>query len=771
MLFHKVPFAANFSFAESFDQKAGKVKIGKRSINASVKAYEGDIFHIQLSHEDLWTEDLNLVSLDAPKENGDFSALEVGNDFSLTVKDAKGNAILSTAKGLGFGVSGKQAMFAFGYDKSMKFYGLGEKTFGTMEVGKLKARFWNVDALGDFHGKQWADSPCDPYYASVPYVIVRRKDTYVGLLYHNPFETWIDTGTDPSFFSDLDENRKVILGSEDGLPSLWIIVGPSLAELTRKLQKLVGLTPRPPLWSLGYHQCRWEYKGEEHLTMLNEGMKKNKIPNDGLWLDIDYMDGYRVFTYAKDAFPKGVPATIAKFEKDKRRIVPIIDPGVKFEPGLDLYEDGMKKGVFCLNPEGKPFVGFVWPGETVFPDFSMKKARDWWAGYAKGFKELGFAGAWVDMNDPSTGAVDPYSMLFGEGKYPHGAFRNQYALGMQMATQDGFQQASPNERIFILSRSGYTGTSRYAALWTGDNVSNRFYLKGSIPTTLNLSLSGIPFNGPDVGGFMGDTNEPLMIDWMKAGFLFPFFRNHSGGSHRRQEPWTFGKTGLKVITWYTQLRYKLIPYLYQQFVNQSENGDPILRPFQYHYPGGDMPDDAFLVGAQILQAPVLEEGKARKLKLPGKKSWFDARWGKWVSGELEIECGSLDTPLYFADGAIIPTLPGMPTDNEKDLTNVEFHIFSTGGSSELVYVFDDGESLDFQKGKESRIKITAKLKDGDVAIKAELLQDGFGDLKSLNFMVYGDVKTATINGQKAKVSKSKITWTGKEITVHPVTLA
>ncbi len=767
MLLHKTPYAANFSYPDHFDAKTGALTIGKRKLNTQIRAYAGEIFHIQISAEGLWTEDRNLVPLNSPGEvlKGTGN-LKIGSEFEISLTGSDGKVLLSTTKGFGFGICAKQSVFTFTYGKDMKFYGMGEKTFGRMELSHIKSRFWNVDALGDFHHKQWEDHSVDPYYASVPYLIIRQDDAYIGILLHNPYETWIDTGTDPSFFGTEDQNRKVVLGAEDGLPSLWIIVGPTLQELTQKLQKLVGVTPRPPLWSLGYHQCRWEYKGEEHLLELDRHMAKHKIPNDGLWLDIDYMTGYRVFTYAKDAFPKGVPATIKKLQEHNRKVVPIIDPGVKLDPAFPMYQEGMKGNYFCLTPEGKPYVGFVWPGETVFPDFSKADVRKWWAGYAAEFKKQGFAGAWVDMNDPSTGAVDPYMMLFQDGKWSHGAFRNQYALGMQMATREGFQTASPNERIFLLSRSGYTGTSQFSALWTGDNVSNRWYLKGTIPTTLNLSLSGIPFNGPDVGGFMNDTSEPLMIDWMKSGFLFPFFRNHSGGSHRRQEPWTFSKNALHIITHYTALRYKLIPYLYQLFIQQESDGDPMLRPIQYHFPGGDVPDDMFMVGESILQAPCLEEGKGRKVKLPGKKKWFDARWGKWEKGNLEVECAAWDTPLYFADGAIVPTLVGVRKDNEKNLREVEFHIFISSGSAEMTYVYDDGESLDYQKGKESSVKVTATLKGEKLKVETEQLTEGFGQLEGARFFFYGDLSEATLNGKKMKLKNEKVHWTG--LPLHAV---
>jgi alpha-glucosidase len=282
---------------------------------------------------------------------------------------------------------------------------------------------------------------------------------------------------------------------------------------------------------------------------------------------------------------------------------------------------------------------------------------------------------------------------------------------------------------------------------------------------LNLSLSGIPFNGPDVGGFINDTTEPLMLDWMKAGFLFPFFRNHCGSGQRRQEPWAFSQGALGVITWYTSLRYKLLPYLYQLFIQQETQGDPILRPIQYHYPGGDMPDDMFLVGEQILQAPILEEGKSRKVRLPGRKQWYDARWGKWVKGTLEVECGPADTPLYFADGAIIPCLPGIRRTNEKDLRDIELHLFVNAGSAEGEYIYDDGESLDYQKGKQSRLGIKVSYRAGRLNIETEQLESGYGELTNIKFVFYGQPKMVKVNGKRVRVKHEKVCWTGLHMPV------
>ncbi|MBL8087224.1 MAG: hypothetical protein JNM85_04030 [Chthonomonas sp.] len=764
MYFTKTPHPANFEFADAYDAKRSTVRVGDAQCTAQIDAYEGDIWNVQLAHSDLWTENLCLAPLDLPNAGTGTASLSIDSEFKLTLTNAHGEVVLKSDRRGGFGLMGKASCFCFAYDAKQRYFGLGEKTFPTLDHRHRRTRFWNTDALGDFNHAQWDEQPLDPYYVSVPYLIVQSGDNFVGLLYHNPYATFADCGSDASFFNDQDDNRRVVIGSEDGLPSLWILLGPSLQELTRKLQTLVGRTPLPPTWALGYHQCKWGYKGEEDLTWLDAKMDEHAIPNDGLWLDIDYMDGYRVFTYAKEHWPQGVQKGLAALVKKGRRIVPILDPGVKQDPGYGVYDSGLKADVFCKNPQGKDYIGFVWPGLTVFPDFTMPEGRSWWAGHAAECKKLGFAGAWLDMNDPSTGAIDPMAMRFRRGTLPHEAMHNQYALGMQMATREAFQSASPDERVFLLSRSGFIGTSRYAAIWTGDNLSTRWYLRGSIPCTLNLGLSGIPFNGPDVGGFMHDTNEALMVDWVKAGFLFPFFRIHSVAFNRPQEPWVFRKPALETIRHYIRLRYKLLPYLYNVFVNHTETGDPVLRPVIYHFTERVISDDAFLVGDAILQAPCMDENFGRSVALPGKKAWFDARNGEWVNpGRVKLpKQGGRLSPLYFRHGAIIPCLPGMRTTAEKDLRDVEFHVFIKSGSSEITYTFDDGETLAYERGERSRVQVRATARGKTLELTTELVDDGYGPLR-VQFVVYGSFEKVILNGIKMKTKSVTQVWTGEPI--------
>jgi alpha-glucosidase len=525
------------------------------------------------------------------------------------------------------------------------------------------------------------------------------------------------------------------LGSEDGPPRLYLLFGPSLAELTRKLQGLAGATPLPPLWALGHHQCRWGYRGKRDLDYLAANFARHEFPNDGLWLDIDYMDGYRVFTWSKRHF-RDPARDIAAVQAKGFKVVPILDPGVKKEAGYPVYDGGHAAGVFCRNPAGGEYTGVVWPGYTVFPDFSLDRVRDWWAGLVAAFAKTGPDGAWLDMNDPSTGPVDCDAMLFQEGGAVHDAYHNQYASLMAEATRRGFLQARPGRRPFLISRSGYTGGQRFSGHWTGDNWSNYHHLHMSIGKSLNLALSGMPFNGPDVPGFGGNAGEALFIDWYKAGFLFPFLRNHCMRTGRRQEPWTFSERALGIARRYVRLRYKLLPYLYNLFIRHEDHGEAILRPLFHDFADTRrLPlarvNDQFLVGPAIMQAPfTVEDLPTRTVALPAARWWRADRPG-WIDGPLRLGVRRREgsTPLFLREGSLIPMQAGIPTDNRKNLNDIELLLVLSPdfrGEAEYVYACDDGETFAYREGARTLCRFTASIREGVVSLRTAAERSGFG---------------------------------------------
>ena len=774
MFFTKYPHPANFIFAESYDEKTGRLKVGDRSYGVTLRSHEGGVFHIQVADKS-WGKNLCLAPLTVPKELKGTS-VKMTSDAGFVIRSNSGAPLLKIIPGQGIGFCGQASIFQVEVSSSCQFYGMGEKNFGVTELSGLRTKFWNTDVWSDFHFTQWMDHAADPPYFSTPYVIVHTGEEYVGLLLHNPYPTFISTpGKDDTrvFVEWQRTSDNLILGSEGGEPNLWIITGPSLREVTQKLQKLVGVTPLPPIWALGYHQSRWEYGSEADLVRLDEAFSHHKIPCDALWLDIDYMDEFRVFTTDKKAFPSGISGLAKRLQKNGRRIVPILDPGVKLDPGYEVYDDGMTKNVFCKSITGRNFVGLVWPGETVFPDFSAAKVRKWWSAKVTKFAREGYGASWLDMNDPSTGPVDPTGMRFRNGQLPHEAHHNQYALGMQMASRDGFQRARPSERPFLLSRSGFIGSSLYSAIWTGDNLSSYHYLKMCIPTSLGLSLSGLPFNGPDVGGFGGDVTDQLMLDWVKTCFLFPFMRNHSMKDSRNQEPWEFPAKVTNVLRHYIRLRYKMLPYLYNLFIQQEEHGDPILRPLIYEVDDRRFSNcnDMFMVGPDILQAPIVDEKKrSRDVMLP-KGEWFDATVGKWVKGTQSVKPARGETPLYFRNGAIVAMQNGSPATSKKNLKKIELHVFcspDSPGESSGTYHADDGLSFKYQTGARTSVSVRCRWDRKGLTVDLETLSEGFGPL-DVRIIAHGH-DSITVNGLKASTKPTRVKLCGSQFQASEVSL-
>lgn len=785
MYFRKIPHVANFEFVQKA-KSGGTVKVGKQQIKLDVQSYKGGVFRIK-PQSATWKKNHSQAGLTLPpavtsSAKCDYQ-LTFTQPFGMQLLDAEKQPLLTSPSGMTFGVCGESSVYVFDQTASMQFYGMGEKMRG-LELSGIQTKFWNTDIFADFHWKEIENDRPDPMYASIPYVILKQANNYVGILLDNPHATFMSTSASINIGGGQmslggPEKKFLTIGAERGMPELYIIVGPSLAELTRKLQKLVGVTPLPPAWALGYHQCRWGYRSEACLDDLEENFTKHKIPCDGLWVDIDYMDSFKVFTFNKDYFPS-IDRTLKKLNRKGFKVVPIIDPGVKKQKGYTVYDSGKKADVYCKNPQGNDFVGLVWPGETVFPDFSMKEGRTWWAKWVKDFASHGFHGSWLDMNDPSTGSVLNSDMLFGRGKDSHDVYHNQYALGMAMASRDGFTAAHPEERPFLLSRSGFTGISKYAALWTGDNMSNYHYLRNCIAVSLNLALSGVPFNGPDIGGFAGDSSPQLIQDWVKTCFLFPFCRNHSMISTHHQEPWAFDEQTLQVMKHYIQMRYALRPYLYNLFIRQEAEGEAILRPLFYDFDDTDaLPlnrvDDTFLTGPAILQAPILSEhDRTREIPLPGNDKWFSTMNSRWIEGGQKSSAtpGVMQTPLFLREGSIIPMTPSLPEDNTFNSRNVVFHIVLNKESSVHAcydYTYDDGVSYAYQNGKRSCLNITAEIDNNVLHITTAYTAKGYGKC-SQSFVLYDAFEGVVVNGIPAEIKDSKHFIGGSDITTWSVSV-
>ena len=484
------------------------------------------------------------------------------------------------------------------------------------------------------------------------------------------------------------------------------------------------------------HVCRAE------LERIAREFRRRQIPCDALHLDIHHMDAHRVFTFGKD-FPRP-REMLAKLARQGFKAVAIVDPGVKDDAKFGVLKRGVAQRAFVKAPGGKrDFIGKVWPGKSRFPDFLNPRVRRWWAEEQAAFQRLGLAGIWNDMNEPAifdtpgktlpddcvhrvagawAGAVQDADAGSSTplDKVPHSAVHNLYGSAMAQASREGALLAAPDKRPFILTRSGYAGIQRHAAVWTGDNSSTGEHLAESIPMLLNLSLSGVAFCGADAGGFLDHCTGELLARWTQLAALTPFFRNHSNVDSRRQEPWAFGPRIESLCRDAITLRYQMLPYLECLFAEAHRTGAPIMRPLLWHHPNDAVAvacEDQFLLGENLLIAPILRLGAtARSVYLP-RGLWFDFWSGAMFEGGQHVvaEAVAEHIPVFVRAGAVVPTTtPRQFLTSERDAT-VNLHIWPHGRSS-FTWHEDDGESLGYERGEIS----TRQIDFADLGTRREL---------------------------------------------------
>jgi alpha-glucosidase len=753
MFLHKVHHPASFRFADACAD--GVLACGARRHPLTIADHGGDCFRIRLGGGG-WAPDASRAQPRPPADAGPSRRrIAVDGAGRLRLLDHDGAALLDAPAGGSFGFCGTAWLLEFAYDPEQRFYGCGEK-WGAFEKTGVRTKFWNTDVWADFAWQKIEELQADPLYASIPWLMVRTpRGPWVGILIDQPYAPFLGAGGSVGGVAgqmDLKGSPRLWLGADDGAPDAWILVADSGLELVRRFQRLVGTTPLPPLWALGHQQCRFGYASPEDLAEVAFQSDHAGIPTSGLWLDIDYMQGFRVFTLDRALWGDDPAARVAALQADGRRVVPILDPGVKDEPGYAVRDSGDRAGAWCLTPEGIPYVGFVWPGETLFPDYASAAGAGWWAEQVAAFTALGFHGYWLDMNDPAVGPVELEPMRFAGGTLPHAAFHSQYGMAMAEATRAGMLAARPDERPFLLARSGWTGCQRSAALWTGDNLSTERHMAGSLATTLNLALSGVPMNGPDVPGFGHDAGEELALRWYQLGFLFPFLRNHCLVGRRAQEPWTLAEPQRRHVAHLIRLRQKLLPYLYQGWIAQERDGEPLLRPLVLAWDriAGRPVDriaDQFLVGPDLLQAPLTTvSGGEREVLLPPGQ-WCDLRDGAWLDGDRAIRTDATwHTPLYVRRGAVVPMQPGLPRDHRIDLAVVELHAFLRDGDrTTAVYEADDGISFGYQLGVRSRLVLDLVAADGRLTVSVRERDDGYRPIR-WRIVAYGGQGTAVVDG-------------------------
>jgi alpha-glucosidase len=485
-----------------------------------------------------------------------------------------------------------------------------------------------------------------------------------------------------------------------------------------------------------------------------------------VWLDIEHMDGYRVFTWDTESFPD-VEAMVARLTEHGFRLVTIVDPGVKHEPGYVVFDEALERDVLCRTEGGDLYIGDVWPGDTAFPDLATEQGRAWWGERNAAHRRSGVAGIWNDMNEPATGRNPPEAMRFDHGRIPHERLHNQYGLLMAMATTEGLLAERPEERTFVLSRAGFSGIQRYAANWMGDNQARWDHLWVSIPMAMGLGLSGQPFVGADVGGFFGDSNAELALRWMQYGTLTPFCRNHSMIGTVDQYAWSWGETITGLVREAIALRYRLMPYVYAAFLAASETGAPVQRPLVLDHqddPAVRDIDDEYLFGPDLLVAPVIAAGTtARHVYLPAGE-WYDwhtdAPSGPgWVLAPTPMD----RIPIHVRAGAVVPMWPDAPpAAGGHQPAAVELHLFvpRADGTRTSFLQEDDGLTFAARDGAYRRTTFTVTRAGDTVTLRAEVDGDGYPEFarEAFSLVLHGAAPetVVVVDGERVAVRDARV---------------
>lgn len=620
----------------------------------------------------------------------------INEDFQPSFKDEEGNVYISKV------------------NDCLAYYGLGEKGGDLNKKGCYTENFNTDDPE--------TDDDSITYYKTIPFYVALKEETTYGIFFDNSFRSYFDMGK--------EMGDRIFFGAIGGQIQYYFIPGENIKEVVKNYTALTGRMEMPPLWSLGYQQCRFSYFSQEEVRELVKTFEEKDIPLDVVYLDIDYMDGFRVMTFKTPNFHDAA-GLISDLKEKGIRTITIIDPGVKVDEEYAVFKRGKEGNHFTKKLDGEMFIGAVWPGDSAFPDFSNKDCREWWKSELKKFiSEHGIDGIWNDMNEPCVFNNDHKTMLetclhnSDNGIIEHKEFHNRYGFEMSRCSKEAQEELHPNERGFSMTRATYAGGQRYSSVWTGDNMSLWSQMRMSISMNANLGISGFSFVGNDVSGFGLDSSEELFIRWMEMGPFIPIFRNHSNMYTRRQEPWAFGPRAEKIAKKSIELRYELLPYIYDLYYISHKEGLPIFRPMIMEYEK-DMNllnmREQFMLGENMIVAPVLYEGERSKTVYLPKGSWFNyftmekLQGGKWYKLPCELD----EILVFVKEGEIIPTYNKKFRNVKERPKNILLKVF--GENAKGFHYNDDGHSMEYLEGKYTYMDI--KVVDGKEELK--LINNGY----------------------------------------------
>ena len=637
-------------------------------------------------------------------------------DLRSFIYDLKGNVLLEDELGFhweeSYEFGGNIVKMSKASREGECFYGLGDKATQMNLKGKR---------VENFATDQYAfQKEQEPLYKVVPFYVGLHSKQVYGIFFDNTFRT---------FFDFCHERRNVTsFWSDGGEMNYYFFYGPKMQDVVTSYTDLTGKPELPPLWALGYHQCKWSYYPESNVKEVTAKFRELQIPCDAIYLDIDYMDGFRCFTWNKDYFPDP-KRMVAELAQDGFKTIVIIDPGIKIDMDYSVFKEGLEKDYFCKRADGPYMKGKVWPGECYFPDFTNPEVREWWSDLFKELiEDIGVKGVWNDMNEPAVMDVpgksfpDDVRHDYEGNPCSHRKAHNVYGMQMARATYQGLKKFSYPKRPFVITRAAYSGTQRYTSSWTGDNVATWDHLNIANLQAQRMCMSGFSFVGSDIGGFAEQPNGELYARWIQLGIFHPFCRTHSSGDHGNQEPWAFGDTITDVVRKFIELRYQLLPYLYTAFWRYAEEGIPILKSLvlydqadpQTHYR-----NDEFVFGEKILACPVTGPNqKGRRMYVP-IGNWYNFWTDEVVKGGQEVWVDAdLDSmPIFVKEGAIIPKYPIQQYVGEKTVDELTLDVYYKLGKDTSMVYEDATDGYDYIKGRYSLRDFNLQGKDNELIIQ------------------------------------------------------
>jgi len=645
--------------------------------------------------------------------------------LALTLADLEGNILQKDAPGWPVEFHGKTFRIYKEMPKDEHYFGLGDKV-GPLDRRGQSFTLWNTD----FYNFQESS---DPIYKSIPFFLAFRAGRAMGVLLDNTWRSSFDFGK---------QVRDVYsFGAEDGPIDYYLIYGQDAKQVLSGYTWLTGPAPLPPRWSFGYQQSRYSYETESQLREVAARLRADQIPADVLYLDIDYQKSNRPFTVDPEKFPHFADM-LADLKQQKFHVVGITDLHIADLPGAGYapFETGSSGDHFVRNADGSTFVGMVWPGPSVFPDFTQKSTREWWGELYKPFVAEGLSGFWNDMNEPSVFNVPNGTMPddvqhrieepgFAKRTATHREIHNVYGMENSRATYEGLLNISPQARPFVLTRATYAGGQRYALTWTGDDSSSWNHLRLTTPMLLNLGLSGFGFCGADVGGFIGTPTPDLLTKWMEVGAFQPIDRNHAEKGTGHKEPWVDGPEQEGIRRRYIDERYKLMPYLYTIAEELTRTGVPMMRPLFLEFPFAtadahplDLDSgNEFLLGSALLVTPqpYPDRKDDYRVLLPPVR-WYNYWTGQQIEKHETVPDKTLgdldpveehpsveDLPIFVREGSILPMQPLTESTSEVPQGPLTLRVYPGSNCHGSLYQ-DDGTTTSYRQGDFLRMEFSCE---------------------------------------------------------------